>query len=172
MDANIQKEVDRLKAAADLVSKGQVADATIKLQAVLANWKLNHPGYPVSPKADYDITVDTRPPTAKQLEYAVRVARYTGIRLPEKTIRSEYSRWLDENASRYMALMADARDQGEDPWPVWTEEETLAQVKGGIPKSCNVSGSQGCKSCQEHQRQYTEKHKNDHKPDSRGLEPF
>ena len=165
-----RSEVGRLCGAISCIIGGKTAEAVIKMQAFIANWRVDHPDMPIFPRPDYKAMNDDRKPTDKQVEYAVKVAMFAGIRLPEKFTRSEYSKYLDENGPRLGKILADARERGENAEPVLTMDEITASLRA----ACGVHrGSSGCTRCQEHQRQYTEKHKDDPEgtyPDE--IEPF
>lgn len=155
-----RSEVGRLCGAISCIIGGKHAEAVIKLQAFAANWRVDHPDLPLVPKSDYRNVEDNRPPTDKQKEYALKVSMYTGVRLPAKFTRSEVSKFLDENAPKFAKILADAREQGENAEPLITAEEAVVDIKSGA--SCSVgSGSSGCKRCQERQKEYAEKHKDD-----------
>lgn len=154
-------ECRRLISAAIDIKSGKLAEAVIKLQAFAANWRVDHPDLPIIPRADDRVSrEDNRPPTDKQREYALKVSMYTGVRLPAKFTRSEISKFLDENAPKLYKILADAREQGENAEPLISEEEAVMDLKSGT-SCCVSSGSSGCKRCQEHQKEYTEKHKDD-----------
>lgn len=154
-----RSECRRLVAAAIDVKSGKLADAVIKLQAFMANWRVDHKELPLIPEADFRNVDDSRPPTEKQREYALKVSMYTGVRLPSKATRSEFSKFLNDYVPRFHKILADAREQGENAEPLISEEEAVMDLKSA---SCSVgSGSSGCKRCQEHQKEYTEKHKDD-----------
>lgn len=169
-----RSEVGRLCGAISCIIGGKTAEAVIKMQAFIANWRVDHPDMPIFPRPDYKAMNDDRKPTDKQVEYSVKVAMFTGVRLPEKFTRSEYSKYLDENGPRLGKILADAREQGENAEPVLTMDEVVEVIKNNSSGKCDIgSGSSGCKRCQEHQRQYAEKHKDDPEgtyPDD--VEPF
>lgn len=155
-----RSECRRLVAAAIDVKSGKLAEAVIKLQAFMANWRVDHPDLPLVPRSDFRNVEDNRPPTDKQKEYALKVSIYTGVRLPAKFTRSEVSKFLDENAPKFYKILADAREQGENAEPLISEEEAVMDLKSGA--SCSVSsGSSGCKRCQERRKEYVENHKDD-----------